>query len=178
MLLCILSAAGEVRADWEFTRWGMTPKEVRYASPVKVSAARQDDRVLKRISRESSILAFVEAYDWRGHTVEVRFGFDAYARLNGIFLLEGGSSFAYLDATLSELYGEPLSHTRTPLPCRLWVDRESGDVIRLRRIRAAILEQVPATRRATLRCLGPEHPAEAEDRLPAAPPPGLGVDSS
>jgi hypothetical protein len=160
-LLCTLSFHGAAQADWGFTRWGMTLRDIRQAAPIKVSVTRHDERILKRISRESSILAYAKEFDWHGQRLEVRFGFDAHARLNAVFLVTRGDHFTPLEDALTRALGIPRSRTEIPLPCRVWFDAERGDFIRLRRIEETIVEQRPTLGRAAEACLDPALPTLA-----------------
>lgn len=162
VLLCVGMPVGPAKAGWDFTSWGMSPTEVREASPVKVSLSRQGERVLKRVTRQSSVLAYLDGYDWHGQRFEVRFGFDAHARLNAVFLLTGATRFAALEAVLAGAHGEPLARAEAPVPCRIWIDRSQGDYVRLSRLGASILERAPVAGNADMRCIGSGRRAERE----------------
>lgn len=161
---CVLASAVPARADWEFTRWGMSVAELRKAAPVPVSLARMDERVFKRILRESSILAYIPRFNWLGHRFELRFGFDRTAKLNRIFLVAPDDRFRELADVLTRIHGEPLSEAEAPLPCRLWRDEVQDDYVRLRWTGVTIVEQIPGpTEPTSVACTGAER-AKPTDR--------------
>lgn len=153
--LCgLLACAGVAQADWKFAKWGMSVDELRKAAPVRVARARNDERLFKRVTRQSSVLAYVSSYDWQERTFEVRFGFDRYARLNAVFLVTDENRFEELATALAATYGEPFSQASSPAPCRLWLDRAQADYVRLRRAGATIVEQWPARAGELVGCEG------------------------
>jgi hypothetical protein len=151
------------RADWEFTKWGMTLRDVRKAAPVPVKVSQPAERVLKRIARDSSVLAYTPDFAWQGEQFELRFGFDAHARLNAVFLVADARRFAPLEAALIETLGDAASRAETPAPCRSWVDAADGDHVRLRNIGVTLLERAPRSDVATGRCLNAEHETAKPD---------------
>lgn len=156
---CVLASADSAWAGWEYTEWGMSVKKVQEMSGVEVRRASHEARVMKRVSPGSNILAYVKDYSWQGHRFEVRFGFDDYAKLNRVFLLEGEDRFDALGEILTGVYGEPVSWAASPLPCRLWIDRTRGDHVRLRRVGSTIVEHMPAYGEPAMHCWGSQRAA-------------------
>jgi hypothetical protein len=138
----------------------MSVEELREAAPMRVSLTRSDERLFKRITRESSVLAYVQRYTWKGYSFELRFGFDRHARLNSVFLVADGDRFEALDTALAEIYGEPIAKASSPLPCRLWLDQARADYIRLRRNNATIIEQTSMRVEPAMGCAGAGRPIE------------------
>lgn len=152
--LCVLAFTDAAWAGWEYTEWGMSVKKVLEVSGVEARRVGHEAMVLKRVSPGSNILAYTKDYSWHGHRFEVRFGFDGYAKLNKVFLLEGEDHFDALDEVLTGAYGEPVSRAASPLPCRLWIDQTRGDHVRLRRVGSTIVEHMPADGHPAMHCWG------------------------
>jgi hypothetical protein len=149
-----LACSGIADASWEFTKWGMSVDEVRDAAPMRVSRVRNDDRLYKRIAKESSVLAYANRYQWYGYVVELRFGFDRYAKLNRVYLVTTGDRFDAIAGTLTGIFGQPVSESRSPVPCRLWRDPARADSIRLRLTGSAIVETMALQDEPPVGCAG------------------------
>lgn len=128
----------------------MSVSELRQAAPVRINPTRHDERLFKRIARESSVLAYVPRFNWLGHSFELRFGFGRDARLNRIFLVAPDNRFQELAAALTAIHGAPLAQADAPLPCRVWRDAAQGDHVRLRWTGVTVFEQAPAAEAAAV----------------------------
>src|SRR5581483_5006187 len=74
--------ASAAKADWEYTRWGMTPQQVVSAS--KNLATENADL---RPDSDGNVTKLVAPYQSGNFSFEARFEFDAADRLAGVTLL-------------------------------------------------------------------------------------------
>ena len=74
--------ASTAKADWEFTRWGMTPQQVASASknPTKESSDSRPDS-------NGNVTKIVAPYASEKFLFEAQFGFDAADRLSSVTLV-------------------------------------------------------------------------------------------
>ena len=93
--LALLSCgASAVKADWEYTKWGMTPGQV-------VSAAKNPTRKSSDLHPDSdgNVTKLVAPYRSGKFSFEAQFGFDASDRLSSVTLVLN-DKFAGMDMTM------------------------------------------------------------------------------
>lgn len=96
-------------ADWQYTRWGMTPKQVVVASK---GAARQNENVVADTGTHRNERALLAAPFSAGRlSFQAQFFFDnAQQKLVKVrLILAGGADCSDVRAELMNLYGQPLS---------------------------------------------------------------------
>lgn len=130
-------------ADWEWTRWGMSPEQVVRAS--KGRATVLDPAAGKRLNRfeGTQILAVMSEYQAAGKVFEVRFGFDAERRLNEVTLNAGADAFYDLVRMMTAIYGAPVDGSDRIIPGRTWIDRSKGNAIQLIKLNGAVIQYRP-----------------------------------
>jgi hypothetical protein len=125
-------------ADWEFTRWGMTPDEVKaaaneYALPLLALGA---DQTRYCNVGKSICLAVVPNYKAANLTFDVSFAFENGMKLDRVVLSSKTSSYAELNQILSGIYGSPVSSNRKEdrsllIIQSIWRDTNRGNMIKL-----------------------------------------------
>jgi hypothetical protein len=89
----LLMAAAPANADWQFTKWGMSKKQVIRASG--------------NLATPSADGTLSMPYTAGKFTFSVEFDFDSGSKLDTVFLkLRSGTNYSLLDA-LKEKYGQP-----------------------------------------------------------------------
>jgi len=124
--LASMATLGSAQADWEYTRWGMTPEQVLAASNGQMKAC--DERACRGQQAESQVARLY------GNVRQDGFAFTAFAsfdrrsgRLAAINLrLEGGAKSDDLIQVLRKRYGEPATKSVTML-MEYWTWRDKGD---------------------------------------------------
>src|SRR3984957_1572656 len=81
-LALVCCGASAVKADWEYTKWGMTPQQV-------VSAAKNRTRKSSDLEPDSdgNVTKLVAPYQSGKFFFEAQFGFDAADRLSSVTLV-------------------------------------------------------------------------------------------
>ena len=82
VLVFACCGASAAKADWEYTRWGMTPQQVRNAS--KVPARESSDL---HPDSDGNVTKLVAPYKSGKFSFEAQFGFDAADRLSSVTLV-------------------------------------------------------------------------------------------
>ncbi len=123
-LITIYSAA----ADWQYTKWGMTPEQVMQAS--KGAAVVNTDRSLD--ATDGSVKTkLVAPYQAGGLVFRAEFMFDAHNKLIQINLaLQGGGSCPSVLGLLTSTYGPQQSKDQ-------WWDHKNGNRVSLDQIGAS-----------------------------------------
>lgn len=137
-------AANGARADWDYTRWGMSPAEAKQAA--QRDSVREIDpskwRALSTFVGTTCKLS-ISAREIAGIIFEVRLCFDETNRLNAVHLYTDGDRFFEVDRALRAAYGTPINQDGGALPVRQWRDAEKGNTIRLLRVTSTIVEYRP-----------------------------------
>src|ERR1700760_4077281 len=74
--------AGAAKADWEYTKWGMTPQQVVSASK---NLAKEGDDL--HADSDGNVTKLVAPYQSGKFSFEAQFGFDAADRLSSVTLV-------------------------------------------------------------------------------------------
>lgn len=118
----LLSTTAIAHADWQYTKWGMSSKEVAEASggaaTIKKDRTTQKDRL-------------VAPYKSGEHLFETRFGFDESGKLASVMLEPSDKSkCAEIHGVLANAYGPPQAYGyRRSMP--KWWDRKNGNEVTL-----------------------------------------------
>ncbi len=88
--------ASAARADWEYTKWGMTPQQV--AGAAKNLAKKSSDL---HPDSDGNVTKLVAPYRSGKFSFEAQFGFDAADRLSSVTLVLN-DKFAGMDMTMGE----------------------------------------------------------------------------
>jgi hypothetical protein len=96
--------AGAAKADWEYTKWGMTPQEVISAS--KNLAKKGDDL---RPDSDGNVTKLVAPFQSGKFPFEAQFGFDAADRLSSVTLVLNDKS-TDMDMDAMEMDDKPMNH--------------------------------------------------------------------
>lgn len=116
-------------ADWQTTKWGMSPEQVLTAAPAGA--------VLKRVDPRGEGGAKIEVdgtYSAGDHQYDASMFFDPSAGLSSVMLVQ--RSVGDCTATLSALvqkYGQP-SGTGAPKQPAIWTDKNGGNVVEFQRV--------------------------------------------
>jgi hypothetical protein len=126
LAICLLPAVAH--ADWQYTKWGMSPSQVAKASK-GASIAATDDEAKDNSSRDgSNIVKLTASYTAREFTFKAFFGFDKNDKLQSVSLhLVGGDPHSLI-GTLHDKYGKPDREPRPDL-MRLWSWKTSKDSV-------------------------------------------------
>lgn len=82
VLALVGCSAGAARADWQYTKWGMTPQEVVSASK---NLAKEGSDL--RPDSDGNVTKLVAPYQRGTFSFEAQFGFDATDRLSSVTLV-------------------------------------------------------------------------------------------
>jgi hypothetical protein len=126
--------AGAAKADWEYTKWGMTPQQVVSASKnlAKEGADLHPDS-------DGNVTKLVAPYRSGKFSFEAQFGFDAADRLSSVTLVLDDKSMHMnmkmdmdrgichdLDVSLNTTYGPPPYHGASHLyAIEKWQDQKN-----------------------------------------------------
>jgi hypothetical protein len=103
--------ASAAKADWEYTKWGMTPQQIVSAS--KNLARENSDR---RPDSDGNVAKLVAPYNSGKFSFEARFEFDAADRLSALTLLLTDKSLCHdLQVNVETTYGPVQGGTSTSL---------------------------------------------------------------
>lgn len=98
-LVLALSAPGQARADWQWTKWGMTQDQLIAASEGKAHP----------VAGRSDLLRMDGAFQIGGFTFRtITFNFDASGRLEQVNLFGSDAVFADVSLALRSVYGPPV----------------------------------------------------------------------
>lgn len=125
--LFLFAFAAPAAADWQFTKWGMTPEQVIKKSPVKISklgADEQAEQEHQALTTEKGMTALLES-DWASGAFRFHalYRFDASRHLSAIDLtILDDSQARDVANALSQKYGKPdeESGPGDMLPLRRW----------------------------------------------------------
>src|ERR1700723_824148 len=94
VLALVCCGASAAKADWEYTKWGMTPQQV-------VSAAKNLTRISSDLHPDSdgNVTKLVAPYRSGKFSFEAQFGFDAADRLSSVTLVLN-DKFAGMDMNM------------------------------------------------------------------------------
>lgn len=120
----ILATPNPAAADWQYTKWGMTPDEVIAASNGAASESTPSPD-----SEPSEIVTLASAdYVASGYEFWVSFGFSADRRLSEVSLsLRDSDKCVYLADALDRRYGRPVSREGGLLTVITWHEPDSGN---------------------------------------------------
>src|SRR6201996_4310901 len=93
--------AGAAKADWEYTKWGMTPEQVVSAS--KNMAKEGSDL---RPDSDGNVTKLVAPYQSGKFPFEAQFGFDAAGRLASVTLVLNDTAGMDMGADMKMDHGE------------------------------------------------------------------------
>jgi hypothetical protein len=128
--LGIVSNAAETRADWQYTRWGMTPNEVVAASKGTVQLGKPPEG---RTYLQDSVTGLAKGtYQTDGASFAAYFHFDKSSALAKVALERtGGTACAALHGKLGERLGKPDKTIKlTYLLNDAWRDAKRGNLVR------------------------------------------------
>lgn len=120
-----LAFAAPAKADWQYTRWGMSPQEVVAAS----KGASRLDRAPPGHEVFDASLGASGGYETQGYTFRSEFYFDGAQRLKGIRLML--TDFSKCDSLLDLLLGLYGSSGGIDKFGASWVDVSNGNKVRL-----------------------------------------------
>lgn len=128
LAICLFGASA--KADWQFTKWGMTPDEVVMASEGAASKFPPNEVSCKF---EGTICqARMPGFQAPPYVFEARFGFTEARALNTVVLITTADKFEALDRALRGNYGAPIDATNGDmLASRMWKDTATGNQVRL-----------------------------------------------
>jgi hypothetical protein len=118
--------ASAAKADWEYTKWGMTPQQVVSAS--KNLARESSDR---RPDSDGNVTKLVAPYESGKFSFEARFEFDAADRLAAVTLLLTDKSLCHdLQASVETAHGRVQGGTSTSLYIiESWQDQKNKNSV-------------------------------------------------
>ena len=121
-------AASPASANWQYTRWGMTPAEIAAAAPVHVGMVD-----LPALSTPTSRVKAGAVYQASGMDFTVAFGFDAADHLNRVTLYPSNlHQCSDLNQLLRSVYGDPPPAgitTTAVATAKTWRDERGGNII-------------------------------------------------
>ena len=132
-LFCWAVAIGSwtlpAKADWQYTRWGMTKEEVVSASRSTVFAVTKSEK--GNASERQYLLA--SSYNTAGFSFQVQFFFNKQERLDLITLnLVPLKECESLRLKLTDIYGPPaVTNTEWVGPVSKWWDKPNANVVTL-----------------------------------------------
>jgi hypothetical protein len=127
----LIIAPNTVRADWEFTRWGMTVNEVERASHYSA---------IKNGQGYGCMLEIHDPYTFLGVRFSlVQFCFNRETLLESVVLLASASAYSAIERTLRRAYGPPQLQRDIDKPGSSWTDKEHGDRIDLSRAEKTVV---------------------------------------
>ncbi len=131
--LISMSMTASARADWAFTRWGMTIEEALSASSGLAKPIPEEEIKAKSTFRGAECLAYIPNYVVSDFSFESRLCFDANGALSSVVLYTDGTpgQFHALDRALRAAYGAPIEERDGSIPLRSWRDQSSNNYIRL-----------------------------------------------
>jgi hypothetical protein len=109
LLFALLTLNAPARADWQFTKWGMTPAQVVKASKGTArSATPEETSASAPVGSNEAVLAIIPAYSSGDLQFLVRFYFDRSGKLCrvGLKLLSPDKGFDLQNALIGK-YGKP-----------------------------------------------------------------------
>lgn len=135
LLWCPIVAA----ADWQWTKWGMSPEEVVAASAGKARLATEDETKMQSDTVKSKVtqeMLAVSEHDSGDLRFRVNFLFEPGSRKLTCARLNAGTSTtqARLRGDLIGVYGKPIDERRDVIGGGIWIARTvwvSGDRIEL-----------------------------------------------
>lgn len=128
------------RADWAFTKWGMTLRDTLIASNGQANVLPPQDVKGKSTFKGSTCKANIKDYNISEYHFEVVFCFDSNDRLSSVVLYTSGDEFRAIDRALTATYGAPASQKGGSLPSKIWNDRQGGNTLRLIRVSSTVIE--------------------------------------
>src|ERR1700688_187290 len=123
LALALVGLASPAAADWQFTKWGMTPEQVVKKSPTPVKKVAPEDRDQGgHLTIEKGMPNLLEG-DWTSGAFKfhVTYRFDARRHLSAVDLeiLEDGQAMDVANA-LSDRYGKPDQEIGGITLARIW----------------------------------------------------------
>jgi hypothetical protein len=120
----------QASADWEFTRWGMTPEQVIAASQGRAIA---DPAPRQRLPKWVAVECKIGLTSYRINEFRfwVHFCFDLRNLLAAIYLYAPESDFISLDRALHSNFGPPINQKDDGL----WVERSWNDQMKYNSVR-------------------------------------------
>jgi len=115
-------------ADWQWTKWGMSPEEVVSASREKARLATDDEKEKQSVSAGSKVtqlMLAVSEHDSGDLRFRVLFLFDPVSRQLMCVRLDPGRSTtaARLRSDLIGVYGKPVDEKRDNIVSGIWIAR-------------------------------------------------------
>ncbi len=105
VLALVCCGASAAKADWEYTKWGMTPQQVLSAS--KIPARESSDL---HPDSDGNVTKLVAPYQSGKFSFEAQFGFDATDRLSSVTLVLNDKS-AGMDMDMDMDMGADMKNT-------------------------------------------------------------------
>jgi hypothetical protein len=126
--IAALAIAAPASADWQYSRWGMSPEEVLAANPALRAGEDPENSIAASLVRVSGL------HREGGRDFIVRFGFDAANRLNTVYVHPSDPRHCrgMVGAVESRL-GRGIRGTQIPnvLDIRTWQDPRAGNQLQL-----------------------------------------------
>jgi hypothetical protein len=124
----IVLASSSAHADWQYTKWGMTPEEVVDASKGTAWPTPNPDKV----PHGDTYHLLAGTYATQDFLFEVQFDFDTAHRLSGVRLnLTDYKKCTSLYRRLTSTYGPSKQITVTISEVNKWWDHTNGNVVSL-----------------------------------------------
>lgn len=122
LLAVVVAGAAPAAADWQFTKWGMTPGQVAKKSPVQVTEVVGDEQNNHMLTTERGMHKLLEG-DWTSGVFRfhVSYQFDAARHLAAVDLeiLDDGQAMDVANALVGR-YGKPEREDNGSLVSRNW----------------------------------------------------------
>jgi hypothetical protein len=131
-LAALVSLAPTAYADWQFTKWGMTPEQVIAASGGSaVTPDAEKSKSCSSPSGEDKCLAIMPSYKVGSYKFEVSFQFSE-RKLNRILLKVDPKEYPNVREMLLGVYGEPISDKKTSFSSKaIWKDDRNKNSVSL-----------------------------------------------
>lgn len=116
--LLLLSVGCAVRADWQYTKWGMTQEQVRAAGTSVKEGTDRSDRTTLDFALEAPYVA-------AGHEFRAAFGFDRQSGTLSAVVLHptNDSECLTIRGDITSKYGDPFSEDRNQVAAtKIWKD--------------------------------------------------------
>jgi hypothetical protein len=133
------------KADWQFTKWGMTPGQVVAAS--RGSAVRlPPDRIQAETTFTDTrcLVQTPSGFQIAGiNFMKVNYCFDGAERLQSVLLYAPEGMFYEAERALASAFGAPVQSKDGIIPERIYNDRSKGNTVRLLRVSSTVVQYRP-----------------------------------
>jgi hypothetical protein len=129
VMVALVASTAIAKADWEFTRWGMTPDEVIAASQGRAVRVKRE-QVATCSNVLGRCLVTIPTYTIDRFPFVATFHFDAKEeRLAAVQLSTEGVHAAFLEQVLIGTYGTPSTSRTQFVVTHTWLDEKRGNVV-------------------------------------------------